>query len=71
MDFDAMIRQAMRRMENDMYNGIILDVFFSDEPTEEEKATLEFFYAMNRRGVSSKTMFEALKEAGRKVVKNE
>ena len=67
MDFDAMMKKAMFEMEDSLYNGMIRDVFFSDEPTKEDKATLEFFYAMNRLGVSSKAMFEALKEAGKKV----
>lgn len=65
-DFERLMKQAMFDIENDVYNAMMKDAFAYSE-NKFDKAGYEFFLALNRRGVSSKTIFEALKEAGKAV----
>ena len=64
MDYDALLKQAIFNVENDMYNKMMMEIF-GGIGSKEEEAGFAFILAMNRRGVSSKTIFEALKEAGK------
>lgn len=68
MDFEAMLKQAMQNIENNMYNEMMMEVFGGVD-NETEEAGFAFILALNRRGVSSKTIFEAFKEVGKEFKK--
>jgi len=67
MDYDAMLKQALFNIENDMYNNMMRNAF--DIDSEEAKAAFEVIYALNRRGVSSKVVFEAINEVSKELNK--
>lgn len=68
-DFQELLNQAMANMENDIYNNLLKKACCDDGKAM--KAGLAFIRAMNRRGVSSKVMFDAMLEVAKETKKDE
>jgi hypothetical protein len=66
MDYDAMLKQALFNIENDMYNKMMFEVFGGANNYVEE-AGVAFILALNRHGVSSKVIYEALMEVAKEL----
>lgn len=69
-DFEALMKQAMQNMEDKLYNGL-LEQMIGDTDSEAGKATLAVIRAFNRRGVSSRVVFEAVMDASKELKKDE
>lgn len=63
MDYEKMLKQLAFDAENNLYNDSMMDAFGVD--SEEAKVVLEFIFALNRHGVSSKVIFEAFREVSK------
>lgn len=64
MDFEAMMKQAMQNIENNVYNEMMMEAF-GWVNNETDEVGFAFILALNRRGVSSKTIFEAFNEVAK------
>ena len=61
-DFTTILQEAMQGLENDIYNSMFAQMAGGADD-DVNKAAMGFFRALNRRGVSSRVIFEALKDA--------
>lgn len=66
MDFEKMMQEAMQKtmfqMENNLYNDLIAEIAGSMD-AETYMHLQNIIAAFNKRGVSTKVVFEVLKEA--------
>ena len=69
-DFEALMKRYFQNMEDKQYNGLI-ELMIGDPDSEVGKATLAVIHALNRRGVSSRIVFEAVMDAAKELKKDE
>lgn len=69
-DFEALLKRYFENMEDKLYNSLIEQVI-GDTDSEVGKATLAVIRAFNRRGVSSRVVFEAVMDAAKELKKDE
>ena len=69
-NFEELLKQAMRNMEDKLYNNL-METIAGDPDDEANKAAFAFIHALNRRGVSSKVIYEAIMDVKKELEKNE
>lgn len=69
MDYEKILKEAVFDVTNVLYNNIMMDIFGID--SKEDEAGFEFIYALNRHGVPSRVIFEALQEVAKGHMRDE